>query len=187
MSYQIYQNSLSKPVRNAAVAEWIESHSDKLDLFALTAVFKSSSELANPTSWEPELDKVFNKINKKLSRHSCPHKTDFTPNQLARGVHRLPLGYSPKPIVRDLMREYEFGDTGKIVAGVKKRVPHHFHCAIGIPKGLSPRVWDATLNQPVERLIKDFNSMKKVSSVLIVPLGDALQWVNYATKTQSYF
>jgi len=187
MSYQTYQNSLSKPVRNSAVAEWIDSQSKDCDLFTLTAVFKSSGELANPTRWQPELDKVIQKINKKLSRHPCPNKTRFTPNQLSRGSHRVATGYSPKRIVRELMLEYEFGNTGKIVAGVRKRVPHHFHCVIAIPKGLSPRVWDATLNQPVERLIKDFLSMATVSSVLIEPLGDALQWVNYSTKTQSYF
>lgn len=186
MSYKITQNSLSKPVRNLAKAEWIASHSNDCDLFTLTAVFTSSGEVANPTRWQSELDKVIQKINRKLSRHHCSNTTRFTPNQLARGSHRAAAGYSPKRIVRELLAEYEFGDTGKIVAGVRKRVPHHFHCVIAIPKGLSPRVWDGTLNQPVERLIKDFRSLENVSSVLIEPLGDPLRWVNYSTKTQSF-
>lgn len=145
-------------------SEWFESKRDEWDLFTLTAVFRASGWKPNPDRWIEEYKhKVLWKINKQLTRGN---------NYL------IPFDRC----------EYEFDQSSLFKSLSEQRKPHHIHGIVSIPKDLSHKVWNLEKNILSPRLLKDFNSIDTVSSVLMepIPVGRTLDWYVYMMKGKSF-
>lgn len=165
MNTQIESNNKStRQLMIEVDSEWFESKRNEWDLFTLTAVFRASGWKPNPDRWIDEYKhKVLWKINKQLTRGN---------NYL------IPFDRC----------EYEFDQSSLFKSLSEQRKPHHIHGIVSIPKDLSHNVWNLEKNMLSPRLLKDFNSIDTVSSVLMepIPIGGTLDWYVYMMKGKSF-
>ena len=148
-----------------AYSTWFDSFSESHIPFTTTVVFRSSGYKQMPDFWRSEYKHKFLwKINKQLSRHA-----------------------SELVFYSDFCR-YEFGESSRYKSLSDQRKPHHVHGIILIPKKYVHKILDKETNKISDRLIKDFNSIKNVSSVLIERIieGKSQDWISYMTKRKDF-
>ncbi len=145
---------------------WFDSFSEFHIPFTTTVVFRSSGYKPRPDFFLSEYKHKFIwKINKQLSRHA-----------------------SELVFYHDFCR-YEFGESSRFKSIADKRSPHHVHGIILIPKEYVNKIWNQETNKICDRLKKDFNSIKNVSSVLVEPIieGKTQDWISYMTKGKDFY
>ena len=151
-AYVTWLNSLSK-------TDW--------DLFAVTAVFRSSGNMPCADKFKEHYKhKVLWKIKKRIHKRK------------AALLHAIPY---------EDLHFYEFSESSRFRITNDKRQPHHVHGIVPIRKYHSHKVWDKQKFELKDGLVKDFKSIKDVSSVLMEPVNDAgiKNWINYITKRKS--
>lgn len=166
--FQTEQNDIktTKSKLLNAEATWLESIRNEWTPFAITTVFKSSGIRPRSGHWLDEYKhKVVWKVNKCLDKHA---------NEL------IPI--------HDIACYYEFGESSLMKTLADKRRPHHVHAILLIPKNRVSRVWNTEASALNPRLVKDFKSIRTVSSVLMEPVreGECIDWMTYSAKGKPY-
>jgi hypothetical protein len=198
MSNEIINELSSKQITIKQWSEWFDNLGSNMDLFAVTVVFRAGGDSPNSEQWLSEYRRVLRKFDKRLAPHNFDsRKTIKTSkrqslecrNQVVRAGLKARSDRLCRSICSDLLSYYEHSEVSwfKSLAGMKP--VHHVHGVVGIPKNLTPRIWNCSENGLKFQMEKDLLSMDIISSVLFEPLriGEAKSWLGYIAKKKSFY
>jgi hypothetical protein len=168
---EIVRKSLSSPKNQRELKlNWIIERQDWTS-FTVTITFKNlvaceaSDGFRKATEYEYH-KRVLNKVKKRLCRSSSKW------NQV------LPIDY---------FFQYEFEQGSHFKPVPRSNSPHHIHGLFPVQKEVAERIFNFQTNEMDARLVKDLNSMNRVSTFLIEPLRteESVAWLAYMLKGKS--
>jgi len=169
---EIVRKSLTNP-RNKMYLDlhWMIKNKDWI-LFASTVTFKNlnSVEVNDGMRKASEYEyrkRVLNKVRKRLCR------SKYKWNQV------LPFGFF----------QYEFEQGSYFKAVPRSNSPHHIHGIFAVQKDVASRIYNFQHSEIDSRLVKDLNSMGRVSTFLIEPLRTEEEntWLAYMLKGKTVY
>jgi hypothetical protein len=150
--------------------EWMMSNDDWVT-FTVTVTFKNLEPIESRDGYKKAAlyeykKRVLNKVKKRLCRLS------------SKWNRVIPIEYL-------IQYEYDQGSFFKPVPS--KNQPHHVHGVFPIHKEFASRIYDFENCRLDQRLFKDLNSLKRVSTFLIEPIrmNESNAWLNYMLKDKS--
>jgi hypothetical protein len=168
---EIVRKSLSSPMNQRELElNWILGNNDWIP-FAATVTFKNlvafeaCDGIRKATEYEYQ-KRVLNKVKKRLCRSSSKW------NQV------LPIDY---------FFQYEFEQGSHFKPVPRSNSPHHIHGLFPVQNEAAERIYNFQTKEMDSRLVKDLNSMNRVSTFLIEPLRteESVAWLAYMLKGKS--